>query len=304
MNRTLQICLAMNDGSVPFLVQYFPGDCVECCISKADLTLNSNGEEVVRVSIMKNKVGQALGLKDESLSVFGLFSGSLINPVKLNLGKCIVDKMPMEFCFLRLAVNEEEEVRIISMDMNALQLIFWEVKFHYETRKIFPRPSKEMPQKMELQKQFSKLVMSNKTLMSKLTEEYVRSPSYRGFRSHSVFVEVVRKLPLHYLSYYYVLDSNDFKPSPKTDSPDEEGTKINLAVDTDKLIALDASGKELAASFWVDIDIVPPHMRWSEDEEPCSDDEEQRVPFFAPSAYYYSLALHFQRERRNNGLEY
>lgn len=75
---------------------------------------------------MKKAVGKALKLKKESLSLstFGVFYEAAFRILHASL-------MDMDFCFQWLATNEEEEIDIINMDKNALQLIFWEVKFRY-----------------------------------------------------------------------------------------------------------------------------------------------------------------------------
>ena len=278
---------------VTFNVKYYPGDSVQFKIPLNRLTYNSYGKLVVRVLSLKKAIGRALKLKDDSLGIFGLFSGRLGCPAKLCLGYCIVDLVYMDFSFQRLASSAEEEIEVIAADDRALELIFWEVKFRYETSKIYSRPKEELRKNLELQERFTRLVISSKSLMTKLTQEYRQNQARCSFRNHSVFVEVVRKLPLHYLSYYYIIESCTLKHSLSTSPLIKVGSAVTLVIDFDMLIALDLSGNAIAAWCWDDIDIIHPQMTTWPDDEPL------RGKFYTPCMYFYTLSKHFQRERRN-----
>lgn len=293
---------AMSKVSLTFTVQHYPADSV-----KVQIPLDSMKYGNLKQSCLKQAVRKALNLKEESLGIFGIYSGQLGNLRELCPESYSVLHYTMDYCFQRLVSNREEELKVISNDERALELVFWEVKYYYETKKVYLRPRSEIRQNMEYQRQFTKLVMSSKVLMAKLTEEYLRNKPVPRFSNSSVFVEVVRRIPLHYMSYCCVIESCALQQTLDTDPPVKKGTRINVAIDSAKCIALDITGKqELATWDWELVNLVDPCKKllpsYHSIYNVCfvSDDEPKPGLCFATKKYMlvYSISKHFQKRHR------
>lgn len=247
---------------------------------------------------MRNAVGRTLNLKEESWSLFGIYAGQLGDPDRLCLSHCMLDNTE-NYCFQRLAPNKEEELRIISKDENALKLVFWEVKWAYDNGRIFPRPKEEIRKNMELQRQFIKLVISNKTLMTQLTQEYLSRKPKPIFSNHSLFVEVVRTLPQHYLSYDIVDEECTLLSDLDTDPPIKKGSTVHIATDSDRIIVLDPTGEhELASWRWNEIVLCNPTNTRMDEEDATSEQQRRHVAmsFASPRCWYYhTISKHFQK---------
>ncbi len=263
----------------------------------------------LQVLHLKKAVGNALNLRDESIAIFGIFLGKMSDPQELCPECYNVLDYGMDYCFLRLAMNPEEELQVIAADERALELVLWEVKFHYENNVLFPRPRSEIRQNMEYQKQFMHLVMSSGALMSKLTREYLLyRPSYK-YDYHSVFINVVRQIPLHYLFYYYVVEACCLKQTTDLNPPVNRGEKIYVVLEPNKCITLDATGQhELSAWTWDDIVIVDPHKRRPPPSYYAAthpDEKPEPTPgiLFATTRYMFvhSISRYFQKEYRSRG---
>lgn len=292
----------MSEHSLTFTVHYYPADSIKVEIPLDYLTYGD-----LQVSYLKQAVGKALNLKDESLGIFGIYLGKLGDPKELCAEHyCVLDHTT-DYCLLRLAPNKEEELRIISADEHALELVFWEVKFHYENNVFFSRPKKEIRRNMEYQKQFTQLVMSSKVLMSKLAEEYRLYRPHFKCSHQSLFVDVVRKIPLHYMSYYYVVEACCLKQTMEIDPPVKKGTKINIVMDSDRCVALDITGQhELASWTWDEVNVVDPLKRTlpsyysathtEEAEEEAEVEPKPGIHFAtAQCMLVYTISKHFQK---------
>ena len=82
---------------------------------------------------VKSKAGEHLHLNKISLEMFGLFIGPLGSPIKHIPDEVTVGDY-MEFCLQRILFNGGNEILLIRYDTNALDLLYWEMRFIFDSR--------------------------------------------------------------------------------------------------------------------------------------------------------------------------
>lgn len=306
----------MNDLGVSFIVQYFPGYYLHVQIP---LEHYMRGE--CHVMHLKQAVGKALNLKEESMNIFGIFAGQLGEPIEL-----CPDHYPlvgnMDLCFQRVPSSKEEELEVINDDERALALVFWEVKYRSENTTIFPRPQNDVRRNMDYQRRFTQMVLSSESLMAQLAQECVHENNRMlKLTNQSMFVEAARKIPAHYMLYSDVIECCVLKHTLATNPPVKKGTKVHIVMDSSKLVVLDLSGQELISWTWDTLVIEDPVKRYlpmwypmyypsanqlempTEYMDEDDGDEPRRGICFATNRcmYIYSVSVHFQREYYHRG---
>ena len=72
---------------------------------------------------MKVEVGEILKLKQESLTIFGLFWGNLGFPCEVPLDSNFVPEDQFKMCFQHLSFDKDHEEMVTAQDAGAMELI-------------------------------------------------------------------------------------------------------------------------------------------------------------------------------------
>ena len=310
---------------VPFTVQIFPGYYLPVQIP---MERYARGER--HVMHLKQIVGQVMGLKEDSLHIFGIYTGRLGEPMEL-----CADTYPLlanvELSFQRLACSKEEELEVIADDERALQLVFWELKYRCEHAIKFPRPQKDMEKCMDYQRRFASACLSSNTIMTQMCHDYAQSTGYPARLSRQLLLaQVARTIPQYYTVYTNIIENCILRYTLATHPPVRHGTQINVVMDSSHLVVLDLSGKELIAWTWDALCIEcpgvspwpvwhplskktatalpsPPPSRTGDMDEPHvgegdMDEPRDGISFITEKCMYiYSVSLYFQREYYDRG---
>ena len=229
---------------IKFKIDHFPNNTIE-------VTVCTRYNEVTIYDI-KEEIRSCLNLQRDSLWIFGVYQGTLHNSGRIytNHNDLFSKTTDNHLCFKRRPVQLHEEIILISRDPNALKLLFWELKHHYETQTILPRPTKEMSENLVLQTRFMDLVKSYSELMSNILKIPIKWP--RLFVSpHLEIVEKMQSVPLSYLSYFHRVEDCILAKDTNTDPPITKGLNIHIILDTSKLILMnETDNKEILSWPW------------------------------------------------------
>lgn len=171
---------------------------------------------------VKKAVGETLKLKPQSLRIFGLFGGPLVNPKELLQDSDVLPEDTAELSFLRCSFDEEEEIKITLEDDCATQLLFGELKHQYNHFKILPVPKYQHIDIMDR-------ILANENLVV----------SGQKLENQKEFVKVVRSLPLYYWSCYYRADYCTLHSSLKLSRYVGQDTELHVVLTAEELVLLE-----------------------------------------------------------------
>lgn len=194
--------------------------------------ISAEPHECIKVGNIKNGAGEALGLKPESLKIFGLFRGSLGDPAELLHEEDDIPENTYSFCLQRVSFSHQEERVITNTDLHAMELIFWEAQYMLTSDKIYPKPKDNVVEVMES-------LMENESPL-------IPRPS---LANQERFVDMIRNHPLHYWSYYYRRENCTLEETVLDEYYIEKGTNIIVVMNIKNLIFIDSSSEEEIASW-------------------------------------------------------
>ena len=235
---------------------------------------------VVTAGEVREKSRQMLKLKQQSGKIFGLFVGERGFPTKVLHD---ADPVPLSgevFSYQRLSFSLEDDIKVITEDYRALELVFKEVKDMFENHRIHPWIS----------------TSQRDVLLDLLDHDHLKGP-YLNSEKMREFMKAVLSFPKFYSSYYYYVSNCVLTTQLRNGM--EYNAWYTITADLSHLTVINIiSNDEVARWPWeqlsgIKINETPPRVMVFELAE--SDEVISVVFSMDRCQYLFSLILHILR---------